>query len=289
MYMPFCVNWDIIRLRTAAGVLLKIILNLHSDYSIILHEYNHILCWIIISLPLIILTFFLIHLFNLKIFSLKSAFWLFAALPIEWINGEILKSGISDTSNIFIGYSSPTISGVDASASASDSGETHTNADDSDIQSNKLGKKSANPTSSDDTESTSSTDNGNNIWNPQSGANFKSLSRSVQHKYIELLMELKGLNTNLFLIEYFIASIINNTSGDKSDVDIFLNKNLSTILNDQRNVQLDTHAFTRIKPYLLNNSNDSAFPSVVSYKPDNSFAYELQEELENRREALDTL
>jgi hypothetical protein len=98
-------------------------------------------------------------------------------------------------------------------------------------------------------------------------------------------MELKGLTINPFLIHYFIEAIIKNTSGFKIDVDNFLNMNLNTILNDQRNIQLNNHAFTRIKPILLNNSNKSDFASIVPFKPDNLFNIELEEELENMKES----
>jgi hypothetical protein len=92
-------------------------------------------------------------------------------------------------------------------------------------------------------------------------------------------MELKGLNTNSFLSNYFIQAILNNTSGSKIDVDKFLNQNLNTILNDQRNIQLNQNSFVRIRPLLLNNSESlnlqnlqtKSFQSVVPFKPMNDF------------------
>lgn len=89
------------------------------------------------------------------------------------------------------------------------------------------------------------------------------------------------------MIEYFNGAILKNTSGTKLDVDNFLNKNLNIILNDQRNIQLNKHSSLRFKPFLLNypQNLNSSFPSVVPYKPDNSFAFELQDELDSMREA----
>jgi hypothetical protein len=84
-------------------------------------------------------------------------------------------------------------------------------------------------------------------------------------------MELKGLNTNSFLINYFIKAILTNTSGSKIDVDNFLNQNLNTIINDQRNIQLNKHSFVRIRPLLLNNTNQSPFPSIIPFKPMDDF------------------
>lgn len=119
---------------------------------------------------------------------------------------------------------------------------------------------------------------------------FGNLTDMDKETYIQNKMELKGLNTNSFLINYFIQAILNNTSGSKIDVDNFLNQNLNTILNDQRNIQLNQHSFVRIKPLLLNNScsrsataeslnlqnldkplQTKSFQSVVPFKPMNDF------------------
>lgn len=99
------------------------------------------------------------------------------------------------------------------------------------------------------------------------------------------MMELKALSINSFLVDYFISSILNNTSGSKIEVEEFLNVNLNTILNDQRNIQLNTHSMVRFLPYLLNNPNDSYFTNPVPYKPDNAFKFEIQEELLAMKEA----
>lgn len=100
---------------------------------------------------------------------------------------------------------------------------------------------------------------------------FENLTDKDKEIYIQNKMELKGLNTNSFLSNYFIQTILTNTSGSKKDVDNFLNKNLNTILNDQRNIQLNRHSFIRIRPLLLNNSNQSPFQSTVPFKPMDDF------------------
>src|ERR1700677_2217560 len=118
--------------------------------------------------------------------------------------------------------------------------------------------------------------------------NFKNITVTNKNKYISNMMASKGLEINPFLINYFIGAILNNTSGNKIDVDNFLNTNLNTIMNDQRNLQLNKHSFVRYKPFLLNNSSTSYNSSVLPYVPDDAFAYELKEELEAMKEAQNT-
>lgn len=149
-----------------------------------------------------------------------------------------------------------------------------------------LDSKSESESESESKESQSETENEdeNKGW-CSTIFNFSFLSIKDRITYVTNKMELKGLTINPFLIHYFIEAIIKNTSGFKIDVDNFLNMNLNTILNDQRNIQLNNHAFTRIKPILLNNSNKSDFASIVPFKPDNLFKIELEEELENMKES----
>ena len=99
------------------------------------------------------------------------------------------------------------------------------------------------------------------------------------------MMKSKGLQINQFLIDYFIGAILKNTTGNKMDVDNFLNTNLNTIMNDQRNLQLNQHSFVRYRPFLLNNSSISYYSSVLPYTPDSAFDYEFKEELEAMKEA----
>jgi len=100
-------------------------------------------------------------------------------------------------------------------------------------------------------------------------SSFGDLTSKNQEIYIKNKMELKGLDTNPFLVNYFLKAIL--TSWVKIDVDYFLNQNLNTILNDQRNIQLNQHSFVRIRPLLLNNSNQSPFQSIIPFKPMNDF------------------
>jgi hypothetical protein len=116
-------------------------------------------------------------------------------------------------------------------------------------------------------------------------SNFKNLTPQDQFTYIENKMQLRGLTINNFLIHYFIGTIIINTSGLKLDVDNFLNMNINTILNDQRNIQLNQHATIRFKPFLLNNSNESDFNNTLPFKSDDAFKFELQDKLNNMKEA----
>jgi len=132
-----------------------------------------------------------------------------------------------------------------------------------------------------------STNNENKLWSDHK-INFISITVQDQIKYISNMMESKGLQINQFLIDYFIGAILKNTTGNKMDVDNFLNTNLNTIMNDQRNLQLNQHSFVRYRPFLLNNSSTSYYSSVLPYTPDTAFDYELKEELEAMKEAQST-
>ena len=114
---------------------------------------------------------------------------------------------------------------------------------------------------------------------------FKDLSRANQIEYISNLMLLKGLDINPFLMDYFITSILNNTSGNRNDVYNFLNTNLNSILNSRRNTQLNNNSFFRVRPFLLNNSNTSLFPNELPFKSDDTFDYEWQELSDSIEEA----
>lgn len=120
---------------------------------------------------------------------------------------------------------------------------------------------------------------------PQEFANFNNLNTQERLAYITNLMKIKGLTGHPFLIDHFNDSLLKNTSGSKEEVDNFLNENLNTILNDKRKSQLNKHGIIRVRPLLLNNSNNSAFPNVLPYKSDNSFDFEWQDQLESMREA----
>jgi hypothetical protein len=104
-------------------------------------------------------------------------------------------------------------------------------------------------------------------------SNFNNLSPLERQTFVERKIKLKGLTSNIYLVEYFIQAILNKvSSGSQLDVEKYLNKDLDTIVKDNRNIQLNKHSFVRIRPFLLNNSNNSGFPSVVPYKSIESIA-----------------
>jgi len=104
-------------------------------------------------------------------------------------------------------------------------------------------------------------------------SNFNNLSPLERQTFVESKIKLKGLTSNIYLVEYFIQAILNKvSSGSQLDVENYLNKDLDTIVKDNRNIQLNKHSFVRIRPFLLNNSNNSGFPSVVPYKSIESIA-----------------
>jgi hypothetical protein len=107
--------------------------------------------------------------------------------------------------------------------------------------------------------------------------NFNNLSPQERHTYVESKIKLKGLDSNNYLVEYFIKAILKNVeSGSQLDVENYLNKDLDILLKDNRNVQLNKNSFVRITPFLLNNSNNSGFPSVVPYKSIESVVAEIK-------------
>jgi len=138
-------------------------------------------------------------------------------------------------------------------------------------------------------EDGSESENENKEWNSKIN-NFKDLPHQKKMSYINQAMKLKGLDGHFFLINHFLNSISNNTTGNKIEVDKFLNTNLNTIINDRRNIQLHQHAFSRFSPFLLNNNSHSPLSrsNVVPYKSDGAFSYEWQEQLDAMKEARDS-
>lgn len=99
--------------------------------------------------------------------------------------------------------------------------------------------------------------------------NFNNLPQQERQKYVESQIKLKGLTSNIYLIDFLIAAILRNVkTGSQLEVENFLNKDLNILLKEKRNIQLNNHSFIRIKPFLLNNSNNTGFPNVVPFKPD---------------------
>jgi hypothetical protein len=123
------------------------------------------------------------------------------------------------------------------------------------------------------------------IGNRNNNTNFKDLNSQDKSDYVKNKIELKGLTVNQFLINYFISTILVNTSGIKLEVDNFLNTNLTTIMNDRRAIQLGVNSFVRFQPFLLNNSCESFFSKPLPYKSDDAFKFEIQDELEAMTEA----
>ena len=124
----------------------------------------------------------------------------------------------------------------------------------------------------------------NKGWNTKTKY-FKNLTLQDKKVYVQNKIENLGLPSNQFLIDYFISSILLNTSGLKLEVDTFLNKNITTILNDRRAIQLGVNSFVRYHPFLLNNSCESSFSKALPYKSDDAYIFDLQDELESMTEA----
>jgi len=113
---------------------------------------------------------------------------------------------------------------------------------------------------------------------PSNFENFNNILSIERNNYINLKMIKKGIDPNEPLTDWFASSALKNTNGSQSEVDSFIEKNLNIIIKNQREAQLNTHAFERFKPFLIHrmNNNPNSFPSIIPIS--NTFSeYEAQE------------
>jgi hypothetical protein len=98
-------------------------------------------------------------------------------------------------------------------------------------------------------------------------SNFKNLTPQDRYLFIENKLKSKGLDSNEFLVNYFVSAILKNVVDDSPlNVDNYLNIDLNKLLKDNRMAKLNSHAFMRTRPFLINNPTHSAFPNIVPYK-----------------------
>jgi hypothetical protein len=125
--------------------------------------------------------------------------------------------------------------------------------------------------------------------------NFNDLSQQEMKDYVKNKIYLKGLNSNNFLVDYFVSAILNNTKGSQIDADNFLNTNLNILINQQRNIQLNSHSFARVRPFLINNhlfNLNTGLSSLIPYKENLELKAEweeiLREEINSRKDVEDS-
>jgi hypothetical protein len=114
----------------------------------------------------------------------------------------------------------------------------------------------------------SSDENNNDIQEINSNLifdNFKNVTSIEQNNYIFNKMFNKGIDPNQPLTDWFISAALKNTNGTQLEVDSFVEQNLNILLKNQREAQLNTHAFERFKPFLIHKTNQSpnTFPSII--------------------------
>ena len=98
--------------------------------------------------------------------------------------------------------------------------------------------------------------------------NFNDITQKEQSNYIYQQMYNKAIEPNQPLIDWLIISTLNNTNGNKSDIDDYINSNLNVIQKEERDSQLMTHAFERTRPYPIKRIDPSpyAFPAYMPMK-----------------------
>lgn len=122
-------------------------------------------------------------------------------------------------------------------------------------------------------------DNNNTQVNlPLNFYNFNNVLSMDKINYINKKMTNKGIDPNQPLTDWFISAALKNTNGTQLEVDAFVETNLNIILKNQREAQLNTHAFDRFKPFLIHrlNQEPNTFPSIIPISKIMS-EYETQE------------
>jgi hypothetical protein len=97
--------------------------------------------------------------------------------------------------------------------------------------------------------------------------NFNTLNLNEKYEYIKLKFFNKALEPNIPFLDWFIQ-LLANTDGSQNNVDQVLETNLNHIQKIQREAQLNSHSFSRIRPFLINKIDTSAnqIPNIVPYK-----------------------
>ena len=113
------------------------------------------------------------------------------------------------------------------------------------------------------------------LRNKMANLNFTNfnleLNLEVKYEYLKYKFYLKGLDCNLPYLEWFI-NLLNNSDGNKTNIDNIIENNLNHILKIERDSKLNNLAFFRNKPFLINKLDDSplAYPNIIPIFKGNS-------------------
>nr|YP_009504969.1 hypothetical protein [Lyophyllum decastes]AWW14088.1 hypothetical protein [Lyophyllum decastes] len=97
--------------------------------------------------------------------------------------------------------------------------------------------------------------------------NFNTLSLNEKYEYIKLKFFNKAIEPNIPFLEWFIQLLV-NTDGSQNNVDQIIETNLNKIQKIEREAQLNSHSFSRIRPFLINKTDTSStqMPNIIPYK-----------------------
>lgn len=103
--------------------------------------------------------------------------------------------------------------------------------------------------------------------------NFNTLSLNEKYKYIELKYFNKAIEPNLPFLDWFVQ-LLTKTDGSQNNVDLTIEMNLNKIQKMEREAQLNSHSFSRVRPFLIHRTDNSStqIPTIVPYK-DTSYLY----------------
>jgi len=107
-----------------------------------------------------------------------------------------------------------------------------------------------------------------NLIKRSANINFTNFNQDLniedKYNYLKLKFYNKGLDSNVPFLDWFI-NLLNNTDGNKINIDKLIDFNLNHILKIEREMKLNNLAFFRNKPFLINKFDNSplALPSVI--------------------------
>nr|QCI56429.1 hypothetical protein [Hypsizygus marmoreus]QKJ80207.1 hypothetical protein [Hypsizygus marmoreus] len=103
--------------------------------------------------------------------------------------------------------------------------------------------------------------------NLNSSKNFNTLNLNQKYEYLKEKFYNKAIEPNIPFLDWFIQLLL-QTDGTQIKIDNIIETNLNNIQKLERNTQLNSHAFIRIRPFLVNREDNSltANPNIVPYK-----------------------
>lgn len=97
--------------------------------------------------------------------------------------------------------------------------------------------------------------------------NFNNFSLNEKHEYLKIKFYNKALDPNTAYLDWF-TQILFKTDGTQNNIDECIEKNLQAIQKIERDSKLNSHSFTRIRPFLIHRTDNSKIkiPDTIPYK-----------------------